>query len=40
MFLAAAINYLIPNLNVTYYMSLMIGYICCTPDLKLEASEH
>jgi len=39
--LATAIDYLIPNLNVAYYMSLMIdrGYICCIPDLKLEASE-
>jgi hypothetical protein len=41
MFLAAMIDYPIPNLKVAYYMSLTDGgYICCIPDLKLEASEH
>jgi hypothetical protein len=40
-FLTTAIDYPIPNLNVAYYMSLTIdrGYICCIPNLKLEASE-
>jgi len=38
-FLAAAIDYLIPNLNIAQYMSLTIdrGYNCCIPYLKLEA---